>query len=319
MTRDAATRDAAARDDATRETATSDAVRPTGRRLWTAAARPRTLPLAAAPVVAAAALAWRETGTFQFGPAAAALLGALLLQIGVNYDNDAADGERGADGPGRLGPQRAVASGWTTAAAMKRAAFACFAAVAAIGVYLTAAGGPVIFVLGTASLLAGWAYAGGPRPIAYTPLGELFVFLFFGLAATGGTYWLQTAGVSPAAFTLGAALGCPAAAVLIVNNHRDRAADARAGRRTLALLIGPAKTIWVYAGLTAAAFPLLGATALLSGAGGVWAGWATVPMAAALIQRMRSEPPGPGLNGLLAQTAQFQAATALSVCAGLLF
>lgn len=292
---------------------------PTGWALWAAAARPRTLPLSVAPVLAALALAYREAAAFHPGAALATLLAALCIQIGVNYYNDAADGERGADGPGRLGPPRAVAAGWVGAAMMKRAALASFAVAAGLGAYLIHVGGAPILALGAASLAAGWGYACGPRPISYTPFGEVFVVLFFGLGAVGGTYWLQTATLSPAAAILGAALGCPAAAVLMVNNHRDRAADARAGRRTLAIVVGPAKSVGIYAGLTAAPFALLPVAAIGGGLSGLWPGLAAAPFAMALIQRFRSEPPGPGLNGLLAQTAQFQALLALLICAGLLF
>jgi 1,4-dihydroxy-2-naphthoate polyprenyltransferase len=295
------------------------AARPVGWGLWLTAARPRTLPLSAAPVLAALALAGREAGVFHVGPAAAALLGAMLIQIGTNYYNDAADGERGADGPDRLGPRRATASGWTAARTMKRAAFLSFGAASVLGLYLAWVGGWPILLLGALSLVAGWAYTGGPRPIAYTALGELFVFLFFGLAAVCGTYWLQTGGVSPACVVLAAVLGAPAAAVLTVNNHRDRIGDTRAGRRTLAILLGPARTTAVYAGLLLTAFGFLPFLAGFSGRHGTLAGLAALPFALALIQRFRSEPPGPGLNGLLAQTAQFQVLLAVLICAGLLF
>ena len=293
--------------------------RPSGWALWLAAARPRTLPLSAAPVLAALALAWREAGAFQVGPALAALVGAMLIQIGTNYYNDAADGERGVDGPDRLGPRRATALGWVSAATMKRAAFAAFGVAALLGTYLSWAGGWPILLLGALSLAAGWSYTGGPRPIAYTALGEVFVFLFFGLAAVCGAYWLQAGAVSPACVALAATLGLPAAAVLTVNNHRDRTSDARAGRRTLAIVLGPARTTAVYAALLLAAFALLPVLAGLSGDFGVLAGLAASPFALALIQRFRSEAPGPALNGLLAQTAQFQMVLTVLVCAGLLF
>lgn len=293
--------------------------RPAGWALWLTAARPRTLPLSAAPVLAALALAWREAGAFHPGAALAALAGAMLIQIGTNYYNDAADGERGADGPDRLGPRRATASGWASAAAVKRAAVAAFTGAAVAGAYLAWIGGWPILLLGCSSLAAGWAYTGGPRPIAYTALGEVFVLAFFGLAAACGTYWLQAGTVSPAAVALGTLLGLPAAAVLTVNNHRDRAADARAGRRTLAIRLGRGGTIRLYAALLLGAFAMVPALAVFSGDDGVLAALIVSPFAFALIQRMRAEPPGPGLNGLLAQTAQFQALLAAALCAGLLF
>lgn len=292
---------------------------PAGFALWLTAARPRTLPLSVAPVLAALALAWREAAVFYPGAAVAALAGAMLIQIGTNYYNDAADGERGADGPDRLGPRRATASGWASAAAVKRAALAAFALAAVAGLYLAWVGGWPILLLGATSLAAGWAYTGGPRPIAYTALGEVFVLAFFGLAAVCGTYWLQAGTVSSAAVVLGGLLGLPAAAVLTVNNHRDRENDARAGRRTLAIRLGRAGTIRLYAGLLLGAFSLVPALTILSGDDGALAALAALPFAFALIQRMRSEPAGPGLNGLLAQTAQFQALLAAMIVAGLLF
>lgn len=292
---------------------------PAGWKLWLLAARPRTLPLSAAPVLAALALAWRETAVLHILPGLAALLGAMLIQIGTNLYNDARDGERGGDGPDRLGPRRVTAAGWATAAAVRRAAWLCFGGAAALGLYLVWVGGGPILGLGALSLLCGWAYSGGPRPISHTPYGELFVLAFFGLGAVGGTYWLQTGGLSPAGLLLGLLLGLPAAAVLLVNNHRDRVGDRRAGRRTLAIVLGPQGALAAYALLLAGSFVLTPLLAWASGDVGVLAGLLALPAALALIQRMRSEPPGPGMNGLLAQTAQFQALLAALLVVGLLF
>lgn len=292
---------------------------PVGWKLWLLAARPRTLPLSAAPVLAALALAWRETAAVQILPGLAALLGAMLIQIGTNLYNDARDGERGGDGPDRLGPRRVTAAGWATAAAVRRAAWLCFGGAAALGLYLVWRGGGPILGLGALSLLCGWAYSGGPRPISHTPYGELFVLAFFGLGAVGGTYWLQTGGLSPACLLLGLLLGLPAAAVLLVNNHRDRVGDGRAGRRTLAIVLGPRRTLGLYALLLSGTFALTPLLAWAAAAAGALAGLTALPAALALIQRMRSEPPGPGMNGLLAQTAQFQALLATLIAAGLAF
>jgi 1,4-dihydroxy-2-naphthoate octaprenyltransferase len=165
----------------------------------------------------------------------AAAIAALLIQVATNLFNDIGDFERGADGPDRLGPTRAAAGGLLAPEAIKRAAYACFAVAALLGVYLVARGGALIVLIGLTSLIAGWSYSGGPRPISHSPLGELFVIVFFGLAAVCGVYWLCALKLSPAAALAGLALGLFAAAVLMINNIRDAAADARNGRKTLAI------------------------------------------------------------------------------------
>ena len=157
--------------------------------------------------------------------------------------------ERGGDGPDRVGPPRVTAMGLLSAADVKRGAAACFALAALMGLYLIAVGGWPILLLGVLSIAAGWAYTGGPWPIAYTPLGELFVIAFFGVGAVCGTYWLCTGTLGAAALTAGLALGLLAGAVLLVNNFRDVEADARVGRRTLAIMAGPRGTAWIYAGM----------------------------------------------------------------------
>ena len=283
---------------------------------WLAAIRPKTLPLSVTPVVVGSALAFAAAGAFRWEVFAAALLAAMLIQVGTNLHNDAADFERGADGPDRLGPKRAVAEGWLSAGAVKRVAIRCFAVAFILGIYLAAVGGWPIVLLGLASLAAGWGYTGGPRPIAYTPLGELFVFLFFGLAAVVGTYYLHTGGADPAAWIAAAALGLHAAAVLTVNNYRDLGQDAGAGKRTLAVHLGRERTQRLYGLLIAAPFVLV---ALL-----VWMGLygaATVailiPPARKLVMRFRSEPVGPAFNEILAATAKLQAFFGLLMAAGL--
>src|SRR5208337_1824617 len=203
---------------------------------WIFAARPRTLSLSTAPVVVGEALAWATEGELPWPTVVAALIGSIFIQLGANLHNDAADFKRGGDGPDRVGPPRATASGLLDGAAVKRGAWACFAVAALMGAYLVWVGGWPIFLLGVASILSGWAYTGGPLPIAYTPLGELFVMVFFGLGAVCGTYWLCAAKIDPTAVEAGLALGLFAAAVLLVNNHRDVEADTRVGRRTLALI-----------------------------------------------------------------------------------
>ena len=160
----------------------------------------------------------------------AALVASALIQLGTNLHNDAADSRRGGDGPDRVGPPRATAL--AAGRAVDPGHGCSFAVAALLGAYLIWVGGWPIFLLGVLSILSGWAYTGGPLPIAYTPLGELFVVAFFGLGAVCGTYWLCTETIAPAAIEAGLAVGCLTGAVLLVNNHRDAEADARVGRRT---------------------------------------------------------------------------------------
>ncbi len=162
--------------------------------------------------------------------AAIALSAAVLIQVGTNLYNDVGDYERGADGSDRLGPPRASAMGWLAPADVRRAAAASFGLAMVLGAYLVSVGGWPIFVVGLASVAAGVAYTGGPRPIAYTASGELFVFVFFGLVATAGSAFLQAGHLSWAAAVAGAMIGAIAAAVLVVNNYRDLESDRQAAR-----------------------------------------------------------------------------------------
>lgn len=224
---------------------------------WTLAARPQTLSLSTTPVIVGTALAWAVERQIRWPAVLAALIGSICIQLGTNLHNDATGPKRGGDGPDRVGPLRATASGLLDEAEVNKAVCACFAAAALMGVYLILVGGWPIFLVGVASILSGWAYNGGPLPIAYTPFGELFVVAFFGLAAVCGTFWLCTATIDPAAANAGLALGLLTGAVLLVNNHRDVEADARVGRRTLAIVAGPIATNWIYGAMMLAPFGLL--------------------------------------------------------------
>ena len=273
---------------------------------WLAAIRPKTLPLSVTPVLVGSALAFAEAGLFRWEVFVVALAAAMLIQIVTNLHNDAADFERGADGPDRVGPKRAVAEGWLSAALVKRVALRAFAVAFILGVYLASVGGWPIVALGLASLAAGWGYTGGPRPIAYSPLGELFVFLFFGLAAVVGTYYLHTAGLSQAAWVAGAMLGLLAAAVLTVNNYRDLEQDRRVGKRTLAVWLGRGPVQRLYGLLLS--LPYLMALALaLQGLYGCMVVYIFLPSTRHLIFRFREEPVGPAFNEILASTAKLQA------------
>jgi 1,4-dihydroxy-2-naphthoate polyprenyltransferase len=284
---------------------------------WIMAARPRTLSLSLTPVVVGTALAWAAARELRWPAIVAALVGSMFIQLGTNLHNDAADSKRGGDGPDRVGPPRATASGLLDGAAVNRGARACFAVAALMGAYLVWVGGWPIFLLGVLSILSGWAYTGGPLPIAYTPLGELFVVGFFGLGAVCGTYWLCTENLSPAAVEAGLAVGSLTGAVLLVNNHRDAEADARVGRRTLAVTAGPIVTNWIYAALMLVPFGLLLPIGNALSRGHVWPALMPLPLAGVLILRFAREPRGRGFNRILVQTVQIQSLFSLLLSLGL--
>jgi 1,4-dihydroxy-2-naphthoate octaprenyltransferase len=281
-------------------------------RLWILAARPRTLTISVAPVLAATAHAWAATRQIAWTPVLAALVASIAIQIATNLFNDAADGARGHDGPGRLGPQRVTASGLIPAVEVARAALLSVAVAGLAGLVATAYGGWPILAVGVLSLIAGWGYSNGPAPISASPMGEIFVVAFFGVAAvTGVAYLADPASVTLSTFALGVALGLPAAATLTVNNHRDRVEDARNGRRTLAILIGERGATILYAGLLIGAAALFTALAVAVGGGfGALAGAGAVAGAAALARRFALTPVGRGLNAMIARTAAYELALA---------
>lgn len=276
---------------------------PQGWRIWWIAARPRTLTIAATPVLLGTALAWAEGATHAWLPALAALLCSLLIQAGTNMHNDVADFERGNDTAERVGPLRVTAAGWARPPAVRHAAYAAFGIAFLLGAYLVAVGGWPILAVGLASLVAGWSYSGGPRPISHTPLGELFVWIFFGVLAVMGSAWLQVPLLSVSAFLGGAALGALAAAVLMLNNYRDLASDVRAGRRTLAAVLGPVGARRAYALFVLAPFavPIWFA---LQGRVGALLALLALPACLSLVRRVAASAPGPALNLLLAGTAR---------------
>jgi 1,4-dihydroxy-2-naphthoate polyprenyltransferase len=288
---------------------------PDGWRLWWLAIRPRTLTISVAPVVAGTALAWAATGRLDPRPFAASLFGALAIQAGTNLYNDVADALRGGDQPMRQGPPRVTALGWASPARVRLAALTCFALALLTGLYLAALGGWPIVLLGAASLVAGWAYSGGRWPIAYTPLGEVFVIAFFGVGAVGGSYFLQAGALSPAALLVGVAVGLVAAAVLHANNYRDLEPDRLAGRHTLAIRLGPQPSKLLYALLMLAPFVLL---LLPAAPRGGWLALGVLPLAIHLIRRFATQPRGPAFNAILAATARLQFLLVLLVAAGLL-
>ncbi|MEN8178214.1 MAG: 1,4-dihydroxy-2-naphthoate polyprenyltransferase [Pseudomonadota bacterium] len=285
-------------------------------RYWFLAIRPKTLSLSLAPVIAGIALAWRETHLFQLLPALAALCGAMLIQIGTNLHNDAKDFERGADTEERLGPPRATAQGWLTIEMVKRGAHIAFTLAFVIGLYLVWHGGWPILAIGLISLLAGYAYTGGPKPIAYSASGELFVFLFFGLVAVLGSYFLQTLTLSLNALAVACAIGFLAAAVLLVNNYRDLQSDRKAGKLTLTHYLGEHRSQKFYALLILTPFLLPLMLAELDA--DVWLVFLALPFAWLLLHRFISEKPGPAFNQILARTALLQLLYSLLLTSALL-
>ncbi len=270
---------------------------------WVLAIRPRTLLVGVTPVLVGAALAHRS-GAFRPLPALAALVGALLLQIGSNLANDVFDYEKGADTAERLGPLRVTQAGLLTPSAMKRGMAVVFALALLVGVYLTWVSGWPIVVIGLLSIASAIAYTGGPYPLGYNGLGDVFVFLFFGLVAVAGTAWVASGELGGQVFYAGAAVGALATNVLVVNNVRDYEQDQRANKRTVIVRFGRSFGIVEYALclLIAYAVPVL---FLLLG----WAALpvllplTTAPLAFGLLSRVRREQ-GAALNLVLASTAK---------------
>lgn len=289
----------------------------TRRQAWLLAARPKTLPAALSPVIVGTALAYADGG-LAWLPALAASLGALLLQILSNFANDYSDFFRGADTPDRLGPLRVTSAGVISPAQMRNGIIAVIAASALVGLYLIWVGGWPILLIGVAGIVAALAYTGGPFPFGYYGLGELFVFLFFGVAAVCGSYYVQTLTLTPAVVTASFAVGALVTAILVVNNYRDIDTDRRAGKRTMAVRLGRRGAQVEYAALLAFAFLLPVVMWLMENAS-VWVmlSWLTLPLAMQLIQTLRSATDGPTLNKTLAGTARLGLLFSLLLAAGI--
>lgn len=288
-------------------------------RAWVMASRPHTLTIGVNPVLVGTALAWAETGRIDLPLMLLAMIGALLLQTGTNLDNDVSDFQRGTDRAGRLGLPRATALGLLTPHQVRTASRACFALATVIGLVLAWRGGWPILVAGIASAAAAMAYSGGPRPISYTPFGDFVVWLFFGLVAVSGSYYLQTLTLSPGVLIAATMVGLPAAAVLVVNNYRDLDPDRAVGKHTLAVCLGRSFSRWEYALLMLAPFVLLPALAAQSRLGFTLAlPLLALPMAVGLVRRFWRDTPGPAFNALLAQTAKFQVLFAALLCVAIL-
>jgi 1,4-dihydroxy-2-naphthoate octaprenyltransferase len=259
--------------------------------------------MALVPVLVGTALAWQEQSSLAVLPFVVALVAAVLIQAGTNLFNDAADAERGNDGPDRLGPARVTGLGLATPVQVRRSAWLLFAIALVGGIYLVLVGGWGILVIGLSSLLAGWAYSSGPRPLSHTPWGESFVILFFGIVAVAGSFYLQRHAIEPYVLWVGLAIGLPAAAVLLLNNIRDQVNDRRAGRRTLVQHLGPRVAARVYALLLLLPFPIL-LMALYPRNLGL--AWLVLPFCVWLIWRLPGLSSGEQMNTHLGHTALAQ-------------
>lgn len=283
---------------------------------WVAAARPRTLSAAVVPVAVGSAVAARADAA-QWPLALGALGCALLLQIGTNLVNDWGDASRGADGPGRLGPDRAVQSGWLAPREVLRGAAIVFAAALLLGAWLVARGGWPIAGIGVGGLVAAVAYTAGPYPLAYHGLGEAFVFLFFGPLAVCGTELLQTGQASALGLAAAVPVGCLATAILLVNNVRDVDGDRRAGKRTVVVRAGRRAGRVLYAAMLAAAFATALGLARVVPAPAAAGVLLALPLAWTPLTAVLTRTDGPALNAALAATARLHLAFGLLFAAGL--
>lgn len=265
---------------------------------WIAGARPRTLPAAIAPVVVATSLADKESNTIA---ALLALAVSLALQIGVNYANDYSDGIRGTDND-RIGPLRITASGLATPSQVRSAAFISFGVAAIAGLLLAINSSWWLIAVGALSIAAAWGYTGGKNPYGYMGLGELFVFIFFGLVATIGAFYVQTDRITGESILAGVIVGFLACAILVINNIRDRAKDEVVGKRTLAVRLGDKRSRVLYTALVT--LPYL----LTAGFGSPWTmlTLTTLPVTVSILKVLWSGTEGTALIALLAATGKLQ-------------
>jgi 1,4-dihydroxy-2-naphthoate octaprenyltransferase len=270
---------------------------------WLLASRPKTLSAAAVPVVVGTASA-AARGDVKWGPALAALFGALFLQIGANFANDVFDFEKGADTSERLGPTRAVQAGLISPGEMRRGMLLVFGLALALGIYLTTVSGPLILVIGLSSIASAIAYTGGPYPLGYHGLGDVFVFVFFGLVAVCGTAFVEIGRVPALSVACALPVGALATAILVVNNLRDRVTDAGAGKRTLAVRFGRGFAITQYRALIAVSYLTPVALAISRATGAeVLLTILSLPLALKT-ERAVNASEGRALNPLLAATAK---------------
>ena len=288
-------------------------------RAWLLASRPATLPAAAVPVIVGAAAAVNDGAVFRPLVFAATLASALLIQVGTNFANDYSDFHRGADHEGRLGPVRVTQSGLIAHAAVRRGIVVAFGLAVLLGAYLAWIGGWPIIVIGIFSMICGLAYTGGPWPFGYHGLGDVFVFVFFGLIAVTGTAYLQEGAWSPLALAVSVPIGLLTTNILVINNLRDLPTDRGAGKRTLAVRLGDRATRWQYALFAALAF--LAPTVIASGNGRsrwILLPWLAAPLAVMLVRRVLGGLAGRELNPMLKRSGQLLLAFGVLLAAGLL-
>jgi len=286
-------------------------------RSWLHASRPATLPAAAVPVLvgtaAATSLSHVHVVTF-----AAALAASVLIQIGTNFSNDYFDHRHGTDTEARLGPIRLIQSGSVSAHGVLVAALASFGLAAAIGLYLIYVGGWPILVIGVLSILSGVAYTGGPWPLGYHGLGDLFVFVFFGLVAVCGSAYLQTFHITGRTVAAAVPVALLVTAILIVNNLRDVDTDRQTNKKTMAVYIGKPLTRLQYTAFVLLAFlvpPIMWATGLVGP--WIWLTWLALPLGLTLAQMVRRGAEGAALNVALKRTGQLHLFFGLLLAAGL--
>jgi len=286
-------------------------------KVWFGALRLPTLVASIAPVVVGTALAYRDY-RFRLGPALAALAGALAIQVGTNFANDLYDFEKGADAPGRLGPPRALALGWLTPESVRLAMIASFVAASIAGLYLVRAAGWPVIAIGLASIAAGVGYTKGRFALGYRGLGDLAVFVFFGLVAVAGTYYVQARLLTPTVCLVALPVAALATGILVVNNIRDLDTDRAAGKRTLAVRLGRDGTRVEYGSLLALAFAvplalwLRGALSIAS-----LLPYATAALAWRALGTVLTHEDGPSLNRALIDTARLHALFSLLFAAGI--
>ena len=287
-------------------------------RVWWSAVRPATLAASVAPVLVGIAIAVHQGGP-RLGAGLLALLVGIAMQVGVNFANDYSDHVRGADSPRRVGPLRAASSGVVEPAAVRRAAMAAFGLAAVAGLVLSLTTDWRLLVVGVACLLAGWLYTGGPRPYGYLGLGEVFVFVFFGLVATLGTVYVETLRITPLAVLMACAMGCFATAILVLNNLRDLDTDVAAGKLTLATRIGRPRTRALLLVLVCVAFAIPIAVLVFKLAGvTVMLVHFAIPIAAVPVRTAFAAPSAPALVRALKRMAIAELAFALLFSVGLL-
>ena len=299
-------------------TSSTAAVEPGSLAAWRVALRPKTFPIAAVPVFVGTAFAWAQHGTFVPWVFVLAIAGAILVQAVSNMQNDVGYTVRGGETGTRTGLPRATANGWLSVPAVRGAIVAAVIAAVLVGAPLMVYRGWPVALIVASSIVAAWAYMGGPKPIAYTPLGDVTVFLFFGLMAVCGTIYVQAGTIGTAGWLAGVAIGLLAASVLTVNNHRDIAHDATTGRRTLSVVLGAAGSRAVYRTSVLGAFALVPAIAWTAGSAWYLLPLVLLPRALALLAAFDAAPGGHAYTPLLFRTVILEAGFGVSLTAGAL-